>query len=103
MSSPWAAAAWRWAGTAGRVTGLAGLEECPAVATAADGTAAIAGSAPFAPSRIVVRRAGGAFGAPVTLAQDGAVVTLAAAPGGWVAAIWVDPDDRLRAQIFAPD
>ena len=56
---------------------------CPSVAAASDGTAVIADA-----RRLVVRRPGGSFGAPVSLGRDANVPALAAAPGGRVAAAW---------------
>ena len=64
---------------------------CPNVAVAADGTAVIADE-----RRLVVRRPGGSFGAPVSLGPESNVPALAAATGGWVAAAWSRQLDPKR-------
>ncbi len=94
----------------------AGVDQvCPTVAAAADGTAvagflAVPGDILSSSPRIVIRRPGGAFGPalrvgaprnPATLAAP----AVAAAPGGWLAAAWVQDAERseLVAAVVAPD
>ena len=83
---------------------LDGLTGCPAVASAADGTAAITGAAfDTGDALLRVRVAGGAFGAPITLGPVREAPIVAVAPGGWAAAVWGVPDDTLVAAVVRPD
>jgi hypothetical protein len=80
-----------------RVAVSGDLPSCPRVAAAADGTAVIGLS-----TSVLVRSPGGAFGAPVALGMRATEV--AAAPGGWAAAVGERMRKRhLVASILAPD
>jgi hypothetical protein len=85
-----------------RVAGLSRLAGCPRVAAAADGTVAIA-----ADSRVLVRRPGGRFGAPIAAGRELRPTDLAVASGGWVGVVGTrirEPLVReLVATIVAPD
>jgi hypothetical protein len=90
-------------------------QDCPTIAVAADGTAvagfiAVPGDILSSSPRIVVRRPGATFGPargvgaprnPALLAAP----AVAAAPGGWVAAAWVQEADssELAVAVVAPD
>jgi hypothetical protein len=79
------------------IASAARLTTCPVLAAASDDTAALT-----AGSKVLVRRAGGAFGAPVELGSGLQPADVAAAPGGWVAVI----SERRRELIMstiAPD
>jgi hypothetical protein len=90
-------------------------QACPTVAVAADGTAvagflAIPGDILSSSPRIVVRRPGGAFGPALGVGAPRnpaalAAPAVAAAPGGWLAAAWVQDADQaqLVAAVVAPD
>lgn len=84
---------------------VAGLDGCAAVATAADGTAAIVGgSAAPGETAMIVRRPGQAFGAPMAVGAIAEAAAVAVAPGGWAAVVWeTDSDDVLMAMIVRPD
>ena len=75
---------------------LAGLEPCPRLEVAADGTAAIVSD-----TKVVVRPPGGGFGAPVPIGRARAT-DVAVAPGGWVA-LARDVDDATTTTVLAPD
>lgn len=69
---------------------LARLESCPELHVAADGTAVIA-AGESGTGQISVREPGGTFGAVLTV---GGPPTVVVAPGGRVAAAWIDAGDR---------
>jgi hypothetical protein len=76
---------------------------CPSVVTAVDGTAVVAEG-----SRLAVRPPGGRFGDPVRVGAGVTISDVAAAPGGWAAAIGVRRATRsakpgLVAAVVAPD
>jgi hypothetical protein len=87
------------------------FSDCPTVAAATDGTA-VAGflvvAGKHASPGVVVRPPGGRFGPPLGVATPDAAVrtpAVAAAPGGWVAAAWVQEGDptEVVAAVLAPD
>ena len=85
---------------AGEWTTLEGLIGCPVVAAAADGTALVLDPQS---GRIVIRRPGGTFGAPLDLGEEpSSDISVAVAPGGWSVATWVEGRELL-AQIVRPD
>jgi len=94
-----------------RLARQGGFTDCPTVAAATDGTA-VAGflvlPGRHVSPRVVVRLPGGSFGRPLRVAiPDAAARTpaVAAAPGGWVAAVWVQEGDPVEivAAVIAPD
>jgi hypothetical protein len=85
---------------------LTRLHGCPVAAAAADGTAIVAGDGrDFV--QLVVRLPGGELTRQATADPDVALPAVAAAPGGWTAAVWTELRDeggeRLVAAVFAPD
>lgn len=92
------------------------LNDCPTVAAAADGTAVIGFAkvgGRLAHPRLVIRRPGGVFGSAVVPARpDPSAFSprVAAAPGGWVAAAWLQQarvgrgiEEQVAAAVVSPD